>query len=479
MKQSDIEKLDRKSGLVLIVKPTNMCNLDCKYCYDKPIRQQMPNTKMSPETFEHAIKLVNQYTSKSTILWHGGEPLLMGQEFYYECNEVLHKYYTTEFTQQMQTNGLCIYNDRSWIDVFKDLGIHPGTSYDGIYQYMRQGNSKDYMRELLDIMQENNIGGGGGITVVHNQNIGELIPYYEFLKSEFKGDYRLTLNLAFSTRETFDPDFVLEPETVFGKMYEFYSYMLRDATKLAIYDYGYERSVNALLRFSGVRRGCEIIDCRKRWLTVLADGTLIPCSRFSIYHTFGNINDYSSVEDIFDSEGFRDYIRITQNRLDTMCKDCELIESCNGGCFAKFLRNDSSQEQAQCDIIKSWYMATYKSLLDIDLDTTLSKHFITNTIQSANVVPPKLVKLAVNTLMNEEWYSDITATNSKEVFSSLEYTIDVAVNNVGMSLVCDNCTTLQEIWEINREYILGYLQECRGLLDDLRRDYSESRRTTQ
>ena len=75
MRQSDIEKLDREERLVLIVKPTNMCNLDCKYCYDKPIRKLMPNTKMTLDTFEHAIKLANQYAKKVTVLWHGGELL--------------------------------------------------------------------------------------------------------------------------------------------------------------------------------------------------------------------------------------------------------------------------------------------------------------------------------------------------------------------------------------------------------------------
>src|SRR3989344_6094609 len=66
--------------LTVVIKPTRDCNLRCKYCsVGDPDK-----VYMSYETAKATIeKIVQRQPGSSTkFIWHGGEPLLPGIEFY-------------------------------------------------------------------------------------------------------------------------------------------------------------------------------------------------------------------------------------------------------------------------------------------------------------------------------------------------------------------------------------------------------------
>lgn len=417
--QSELLNTKREKHTTFIVKPTNDCNLDCKYCYDKPIREQMKSTCIDLELLEHSLRLVNQHYENVTLLWHGGEPTLMGHDYYYKATELMSQLYATKFKQQMQTNGLEINNDPRWINTFKDCDIRPGTSYDGIYQYLRQGNKKDYMRDVMYTLSDEKLSSLGGITIIHNDNLHDLIGYYDYIKGEFGGEYSLILNLGFSTEETQSPLFDVNPQQLYDEFYKLYQVMLPDTTHEALFELNFERNVTGLLKPTTVK-GCEMSDCRKGYLTVTADGTLIPCSRFSIYNTFGNIRDYSSISEIYESDLYKEYVDITEARYERLCKDCKAFALCKGGCEAKFLRNPRSDELKQCEYIKAMYLTSYQSLKDFGLDTKPNVKLV-RYLNRERIIPPQVVteclringyeiepyatkELDINNLMNSNEY---------------------------------------------------------------------------
>ncbi|MFO8060963.1 MAG: anaerobic sulfatase maturase, partial [Bacillota bacterium] len=66
--------------LSLIVKVTRQCNLRCAYCADW--RADTP-----PMSFEVVANLIGRAMRQDraeevNFIWHGGEPLLRGTEFY-------------------------------------------------------------------------------------------------------------------------------------------------------------------------------------------------------------------------------------------------------------------------------------------------------------------------------------------------------------------------------------------------------------
>ena len=62
--------------MTVIMKPTNQCNLRCKYCYHA--ENGYSNDKMSEATLQKTIAVTAPFVKHITYNWHGGEPLMMG-----------------------------------------------------------------------------------------------------------------------------------------------------------------------------------------------------------------------------------------------------------------------------------------------------------------------------------------------------------------------------------------------------------------
>jgi len=65
-------------SLTVIIKVISACNLACRYC-DADIYS---NRRMSLDTVSQIITKALDYADRVEFIWHGGEPLLMGIQFY-------------------------------------------------------------------------------------------------------------------------------------------------------------------------------------------------------------------------------------------------------------------------------------------------------------------------------------------------------------------------------------------------------------
>ncbi|MDH3688727.1 MAG: anaerobic sulfatase maturase, partial [Gammaproteobacteria bacterium] len=71
----------------VLTKPTGaICNLDCAYCFflDKELLYPGSRFRMPDEVLENYIRqLIESHRSdKVTVAWQGGEPTLMGVDFF-------------------------------------------------------------------------------------------------------------------------------------------------------------------------------------------------------------------------------------------------------------------------------------------------------------------------------------------------------------------------------------------------------------
>jgi len=115
---------------------TNVCNLNCPYCYDKINRTWSED--MSLDTVEQTIKLFNGRVRE--WIWHGGEPLLMGADWLRQASNIVRQY-DPDVRIEIQTNGTLINEDI--IEFFKEFNIRPGLSFDGILnEYTRKDLGK-------------------------------------------------------------------------------------------------------------------------------------------------------------------------------------------------------------------------------------------------------------------------------------------------------------------------------------------------
>ena len=100
----------------VIAKPTKVCNAACTYCSAPP--DGVP--KWSLDDFKRYFDRMAPYlTDQAYIIWHGGEPMLMGPEFYEKAWEYAQAQ-KPNVNFSIQTN-LLSYNSKRWYDVFQDI----------------------------------------------------------------------------------------------------------------------------------------------------------------------------------------------------------------------------------------------------------------------------------------------------------------------------------------------------------------------
>ena len=65
-----------------------MCNLSCLYCYTSGLKEYVVRNRMSSKTLKAAIDFFCRDQDDIEFIWHGGEPLLAGLEFYCEAVKI-------------------------------------------------------------------------------------------------------------------------------------------------------------------------------------------------------------------------------------------------------------------------------------------------------------------------------------------------------------------------------------------------------
>ena len=118
--------------LTLILKSTNACNLRCAYCSlgDKTLTRTLSETEIlrGLEWFAEYGKEKGEKTL--SVIFHGGEPMMIPALQYRRCIEqLLIKYPDISWQYYVQTNGTILELD--YIDLFKRYDIHVGISLDG------------------------------------------------------------------------------------------------------------------------------------------------------------------------------------------------------------------------------------------------------------------------------------------------------------------------------------------------------------
>ncbi len=121
----------------LLAKPTGaVCNLDCKYCFFLSKEMLYPGSRfrMADDLLEIYIKQLIESQPQSpevNIAWQGGEPTLMGLDFFKRAVALAEQYKKPGQTllHTMQTNGTKI--DDDWAAFFKEKNFLIGLSVDG------------------------------------------------------------------------------------------------------------------------------------------------------------------------------------------------------------------------------------------------------------------------------------------------------------------------------------------------------------
>lgn len=184
----------------VLAKPTGaVCNLDCKYCFFLSKEMLYPGSRfrMADELLETYIRqtIEGQRSPQITIAWQGGEPTLMGLDFFRRSIELEQKYLRSGQTIQntLQTNGIKL--DDEWCEFFREHDFLIGLSLDGTremndaYRVDKSGEGTfDRVVSAARLMQKHKVE-FNVLTTVHAANADHPLQLYRFLRDDLGTKY--------------------------------------------------------------------------------------------------------------------------------------------------------------------------------------------------------------------------------------------------------------------------------------------------
>ncbi len=341
-------------------------------------------------TLEMVKEILNK-TGKgviSTWTWHGGEPLLMGIEWYEEQNKII-KDFDSGINIQIQTNGTLINNQ--WISHFKKWKITPGLSFDGL----NNDNTRKHTEEIINIfkkLKQEKLS-SGAIMVISNDNINNLINEYEYQK---KIGIRGQWNIIFE-QDGNNGSYFMNGDNIFNGVKKFLLYWFYDCDNPmdnSIADDLFDRILDTKHNF------CTNINCVGKWFQIDPNGQIFPCGRdWKSDQIFGNIHNISHISEIYKNNSFKTFLN-SQYKTLNKCKDCKWFYACHSGCpqnsYNTYGLNFDKPEPNYCDY-------TYKILEFIE-------NFLKNEFDEENLYqynPLFLRKLQENSFRGFKLINDI------------------------------------------------------------------------
>ena len=189
----DAVRLSGPVSFNVMLKPAgSQCNMSCRYCYylDKAGIYGGREPVMTEQMLE---TLVREYIAANEVQdvyfnWHGGEPLLLGLDFYRKALSYEEKYADGKTLHNtIQTNGLLV--NREWAEFFRRHDFLVGISIDGpreIHDRYRKdkGGQPTFDRVLrgLEILRTSEVA-FNTMTTVNKASEGHGAEVYRFLKS--------------------------------------------------------------------------------------------------------------------------------------------------------------------------------------------------------------------------------------------------------------------------------------------------------
>lgn len=335
-----------------------ICNLDCSYCFYLEKEQLFPKNeqfRMSDEVLEAYLRsyLASQDGPEVTFAWQGGEPLLLGLDFFRKVVRL-----QGELTDgrpignTIQTNATLI--DEAWAAFFAEHDFLVGVSLDGprelhdAYRVDKRGTPTfDQVMEGLARLKKYEVR-FNLLTVVSRTNASDPLGVYHFLKEvgagfiqfiplvERQSDERArTLGLGLATPPGSSPAtspvtrWTVEPHA-FGN---FLIAIFDDWVRHDVGSISVGISDEALRKWAGIKGGmCVFNETCGDALAMEHNGDLYSCDHY-VYpeYRLGNILE-EPLRELAGSPAQRKFGQDKRDTLPAYCRGCEVRFACQGEC---------------------------------------------------------------------------------------------------------------------------------------------------
>ena len=340
----------------IMTKPVGpLCNLDCKYCFYLEKEKLYPHKtdwKMPEDVLESYVRQYIEVQDPETVsfAWQGGEPTLLGVDFFRKAVALQKKYADGKRIENaFQTNGVLL-NDE-WGEFLAENHFLVGLSIDGprelhdCYRVDKGGQpSFDHVMRGQNFLKKHGVE-FNTLTVVTRRNSRRPLKVYRFLK-EIGSGFMQFIPIVERIAETPDPnglvllgpdhngndkvsDWSVEP-LQFGRFLcaIFDEWVRHDVGRhfIQIFDV-------ALESWLGIPQGlCVFRETCGMAMALEHNGDLYSCDHY-VYpkNRLGNILK-QPLESLVGSSQQRKFGLDKKDNLPRYCRECEVRFACNGEC---------------------------------------------------------------------------------------------------------------------------------------------------
>lgn len=318
-----------KKAITIIMITNSDCNMQCLYCYSRASRRNVKGFKI--EDIGTMIRNASVGFDSVEFCWHGGEPLLVGKDFYQEAIKA-QKAETGKrnivYHNNIQTNGLLL--DASWIDFLQRNNFHVGISLDAptdVYVAHRRSD----VNALLKTCAEIKTAGMplGVLCVVSKLNVYRAEEIFHFYKTIGVNSFGLLplKSVPLSERPIMPTN---------DEMFAFYRNMF-DLWARAENSFSSVEPLDTMMRsLLGQRpRGCSFANsCLKKMITIDQEGNIVPCgSLVGDQFMLGNILAQPLINTLAGAKT-KALAKVRNDHNAEKCGHCEYVAICRSGCRA-------------------------------------------------------------------------------------------------------------------------------------------------
>ncbi|MFI5271515.1 MAG: anaerobic sulfatase maturase [Ktedonobacterales bacterium] len=333
----------------VLAKPTGaICNLDCQYCFFLSKENLYPGSRfrMTDALLETYLRqlITSQCTPEVTVAWQGGEPTLMGLEFYRRAiayEQQLQRPGTT-IQNTMQTNGTLI--DDEWCEFFREHQFLVGLSLDGpremhdAYRVDKGGHPTfDKVLRAARLMRRHQVA-FNILTTVNAANADHPLEVYRFLRDEVRTQFIQLIPIverinADGHTGNQDGTTVTERSVTAAQWGTFLITVFDEWVRHDVGQVFVPMFDAALASWSGIPPAmCVFSETCGNALALEHNGDLYSCDHFvEPKYLLGNIT-CESMGDLVASDQQRQFGTAKRDTLPRYCRECEVRFACHGEC---------------------------------------------------------------------------------------------------------------------------------------------------
>ena len=335
------------------------CNLDCSYCFyleKEKLYTDAGGMRMKPEVLETYIRdyIAAQPAPVVSFAWQGGEPTLLGVEFFRMAVALQAKYAQGKTIENaFQTNGVLL--DDEWGEFLAANRFLVGISIDGpahlhdAYRVDKGGQPTfDRVMAGLQVLKKHKIE-FNTLTTVHRKNSRQALEVYQFLRKIGSG-YLQFIPIVERNAASTDNGLWLAPppdhEDAAALDSQVTEWSVRPAEYgqflITIFDEWVQHDVGkifvqqfdaALANWTGHPAGvCIFSENCGRALAVEHNGDLYSCDHY-VYprYKLGNLMN-TAIATLVDSPEQQAFGSAKSATLPRYCRECPVRFACHGEC---------------------------------------------------------------------------------------------------------------------------------------------------